>query len=490
MREAMNAGIYKGMSISKAAEIHGVPRTTLNDHVLGKVLPGAKCGAPTVLSTSEEQDLVDFLIKSASIGCGRTRKEVVDIVSSMLSRRDQKQRSVTNGWWAKFIKRHPVLSLRTPATLSVARANASAKESVNNYFDILEQTLEDNGLSEQPALIYNMDETGFPLDPKPLKTIHVVGEKNPLSLSSGSKAQVTVAACVSAAGQAIPPMIIWARKTMRPELAVGEIAGTLYGLSEKGWMDSRLFHMWFRRHFLRYAPATRPLLLLLDGHTSHYCPDTINLAAEQGVIIFTLPPNTTHLTQPLDKGVFGPFKQHWRRVCHDFQISHPGQVVNHYNFCRLFSKAWVESMTAVNITAGFQTTGIYPINREAVMPEGCLTHIEDNSLKPLPRFTPLKHCTAQGSLSGAVEESLTSSSYSPSEDSWFPRRQNALVNIVDLKTPQFKTQPVRLPDASDRVLTSLECRKKIQEKQRNKEALLHAKELRKQQKRFKECIQV
>ena len=53
MREAMNAVIYQGMNISKAAEMHGVPRTTLNDHVLGKVLPGAKCGAPTVLSTSK-----------------------------------------------------------------------------------------------------------------------------------------------------------------------------------------------------------------------------------------------------------------------------------------------------------------------------------------------------------------------------------------------------------------------------------------------------
>ena len=89
MREAMNAVIYQGMSISKAAEMHGVPRTTLNDHVLGKVLPGAKCGAPTVLSTSEEQDLVDFLIKSASIGCGQTRKVVVDIVSCMLSNRPE-----------------------------------------------------------------------------------------------------------------------------------------------------------------------------------------------------------------------------------------------------------------------------------------------------------------------------------------------------------------------------------------------------------------
>ena len=373
MREAMNAVIYQGMSISKAAEMHGVPRTTLSDHVQGKVLPGAKCGAPTVLSLSEEQDLVEFLIRSASIGCERTRKEVINIVSCMLSNRDEKRQPVTNGWWDKFFKRHPVLSMRIPATLSVARANALKRESINNYFDILEKTLEDSDLCEQPALIYNMDETGFPLDPKPLKTIHIRGDKNPSSLSSGSKAQVTVVACVSGAGQALPPMIIWARKTMKPELAIGEIPGTIYGLSEKGWMDSRLFHLWFKRHFLRYVPATRPILLLLDGHSSHYCPDAINLAAEQGVIIFTLPPNTTHLTQPLDKGVFGPFKQHWRRVCHDFQISHPGQVVNSYNFCQLFSKAWVESMTAVNITAGFQTTGIYPINREAVMQEGCLT---------------------------------------------------------------------------------------------------------------------
>ena len=66
---------YQHQQAVQVAEMHGVPRTTLNDHVLGKVLPGAKYGAPTVLSTSEEQDLVDFLIKSASIGCGRTRKD-------------------------------------------------------------------------------------------------------------------------------------------------------------------------------------------------------------------------------------------------------------------------------------------------------------------------------------------------------------------------------------------------------------------------------
>ena len=95
------------------------------------------------------------------------------------------------------------------------------------YFEHLESILIETGLSEHPALIFNMDETGFALDPKHSKTVDVRGAKN---------------------------------------------------------------------------------------------------------LIFPLPPNTTHLTQPLDKGVFGSFKTYWRRVCHDFTVTHPGQVVNEYNF--------------------------------------------------------------------------------------------------------------------------------------------------------------
>ncbi len=74
-------------------------------------------------------------------------------------------------------------------------------------------------------------------------------------------------------------------------MATGEIPGTHYGFSENGWTNSILFE------FMRYAPASRPLILFMDGHSSHYFPETITLAAENGIIIFTLPPNTTHLTQ-------------------------------------------------------------------------------------------------------------------------------------------------------------------------------------------------
>ena len=56
MREALDA-IHEGMSISKASTMYGIPRTTLNDHKLGKVKPGVKAGPPPLLSTVEEDDL-------------------------------------------------------------------------------------------------------------------------------------------------------------------------------------------------------------------------------------------------------------------------------------------------------------------------------------------------------------------------------------------------------------------------------------------------
>ena len=111
--------------------------------------------------------------------------------------------------------------------------------------------------------------------------------------SSGDRGQITVLGCVSDGGQIIPPMVIWNRKTVPAQLAQMKCLGTIYGLSTKGWTDQKLFDLWFRKHFLWYAPTDHPLLLLLDGHSSHNCPDTIKLAAE-GVTVFTIPPHSSH----------------------------------------------------------------------------------------------------------------------------------------------------------------------------------------------------
>ena len=52
----------------------------------------------------------------------------------------------------------------------------------------------------------------------------------------------------------------------------------------------------------------------LDGHSSHFNPEAIAVAAKEKIAIFCRPPHTTHIAQPLDVSFFfGPLKQHWAR---------------------------------------------------------------------------------------------------------------------------------------------------------------------------------
>ena len=106
----------------------------------------------------------------------------------------------------------------------------------------------------------------------------------------------------------ISSLVVFDKKFLKPEYTHGEVPA--YALSDSGWINAKIFDDWFHNHFLCYAPPVRPILLMLDGHSAHYNPSIIEAAAEEGVIIFCLPPHTTHLTQPLDKGCFAPLKSY------------------------------------------------------------------------------------------------------------------------------------------------------------------------------------
>ena len=149
----------------------------------------------------------------------------------------------------------------------------------NKYFDLLEQTFFENNISDFPGQIFNCDKTGLPLDHTPSSVVAVRGQKHPRAVTSGNKRHISVLACCNAAGYVIPPLVIFARKGLNPQLTDGEVPGTMYGLSEKGWMDSDIFENWFTHHFLAHIPSTRPILLLLDGHSTHYNPAFIKKAA-------------------------------------------------------------------------------------------------------------------------------------------------------------------------------------------------------------------
>ena len=109
------------------------------------------------------------------------------------------------------------------------------------------------------------------------------------------------------------------------------------------------------------------MLLLMDGHSSHYNLEAVTMAKENCVILFTLVPHITHKMQPLDTAVYAPLKTHWQYVCHHYLQSHPGKVITKYHFNQLFSEAWLKTMTPANIVSGFRSCGVYPFNPKAVL---------------------------------------------------------------------------------------------------------------------------
>jgi hypothetical protein len=174
--------------------------------------------------------------------------------------------------------------------------DAVNEQTLNQYFDLLEDTLKEHNLLNSPSRIYNVDETGIPLDPRPPNIVTRRGIKKVRNRVTGRKGQVTVVGCGNAMGQVIPPIIIFDAKKLNHNWTIDEVPGTKYGLSDKGWITTELFEGWLIEHFLEYAVPQCPVFLLLDGHSTHYQPAVIRLAREKEVIILCLPPHITHET--------------------------------------------------------------------------------------------------------------------------------------------------------------------------------------------------
>ena len=185
-RKQIDACTREGIAIREAAIRFGVPKSTLGDRISGRVLVGSTSGPKPYLNIEEEGELVRFLLRCSAIGYPKSRQEVLAIVTRMLERKGIGA-CVTSGWWQCFCRRHPNLTLRAPASLSKARHNASDPEIVKRYFDLLEQTMVENDLLDKPGQIFNVDESGMPLNPKPVKCMFNRGIKDPLVPSSGDK---------------------------------------------------------------------------------------------------------------------------------------------------------------------------------------------------------------------------------------------------------------------------------------------------------------
>ena len=87
------------------------------------------------------------------------------------------------------------------------------------------------------------------------------------------------------------------------------------------------------------------------------------MAKSNGVTILTLPPHSSHKTQPLDVGVFKPFNYFYNATMDSWMMSHPGQPVTIYDVGAFIGEAYQKAMTPMTITNSFRKAGIFPFDR-------------------------------------------------------------------------------------------------------------------------------
>lgn len=210
-----------------------------------------------------------------------------------------------------------------------------------------------------------MDETG--ITTVQAKCPKVYGAKGAKKVGSAISAErgrtITGVFCASAAGNYIPPMLIYPRKRMPATLQKNGPMGALYRCSKNGWTNSELFLDWLSHMAKHSKPtATDPILLVLDNHSSHISISAYNFCRENNIHMVSLPPHTSDHLQPLDLTFFSPLKNALYRE-YDLYLSTTGhQKITEYDIAELLNKAYMKVATMEKCVSGFRTAGICPLD--------------------------------------------------------------------------------------------------------------------------------
>jgi hypothetical protein len=373
--EAALADVRAGkVSKRKAENVYGVPRKTLTRHLKGMVQkPGQLGRFSIVLGDNFETVLVDHAITLQQRMFGMTTTDIrqlaFDVAESMKLAHPFKNKKAGKEWLRCFLRRHPELSIRSPEPTSICRAIGFNQPSVKRFFDAYKAELLKSTFDA--SRIYNMDETGLTVVHRPQKVLAKRGQKQVGKMVSGEKGQtVTVICAFSASGHYVPPALIYKRKRMTNVLLNGSPAGTVGYSSENGWTNNEIFVKWLE-HFSKYVKPSKdiPVILILDGHGSHKTLSAIEYARDNGIVMISLPPHTTHELQPLDLTFFGPLKARYNAECDKWMVNHPGQRISQFDLAELFGAAYVKAANVEKSVNGFNAPGIWPFNPDKISPE-------------------------------------------------------------------------------------------------------------------------
>jgi len=291
----------KKLSYREASMKYGVSTATISRKIYNKNMKdhvGQK-----VLTALEENCIIDALLYASDWGFPFEKEDVKMLVKSYLDRAGKALKPFKNNlpgdiWYKNFIKRHST-ALKSRLWENIKRSRAAvSRKVVNEYFDNLEMS--QAGIP--PQTIINYDETNFVDDPGRIKVSVRKNSKHADNIMDSTKSATSVMFAVDAAGSMLPLYVVYKSSQLWDSWTTGGPEKCRYNRTQSGWFDQCIFEDWFITivipHFRRMEGDK---VVIGDNLASHMSIKIIQLCKENNIKFIFLPPNSTHLTQPLDQ---------------------------------------------------------------------------------------------------------------------------------------------------------------------------------------------
>ncbi|KAH9186261.1 hypothetical protein AeNC1_011763 [Aphanomyces euteiches] len=351
-------------TIRTAAVKYNIPQRTLRYHV-SKVKTNSatrkSMGPDPILPLWCETDLVTWILVMEKDGHPLSCPVIIERATEMLERVQEYSRptKLTTGWYQRFLSRHREIKTVKANVITKPRQSIDETTIDNFYKELLEAM---KNVDMDPSRVFNMDETSFTPSSTAKKVVVHRSTKQVYVEEPSASSHVTIVACVGADGTKIPPLFVLPGN--RVSIAFCDsltLPGAAVTTSDKGWTNSFICRKLLSM-LDKAIPSNRkrPILLIVDGCSSHYSTHIYEESQRLGILLLFLPSNSTHLFQPLDVTLFRPFKQAVRREITDEMWWGDSNTILKHEAISISCRVWAHSTKASSITNGFFCTGLFP----------------------------------------------------------------------------------------------------------------------------------
>ncbi|EGU77976.1 hypothetical protein FOXB_11511 [Fusarium oxysporum f. sp. conglutinans Fo5176] len=369
-RRNRNTKESKPLTVRNAAERFKTSKSAVGRHLKSMKLYGKpdfsdnSRGRPRNLDEAEEKAVIAYIMWLERSGFPCNQQLIEEAANELRASRTPPAAPVGDGWYRRFLQDNPQLQKKKLVrAFDRERAGFEAGDiaDLEQFYANLGVVVEERDI--EASQMFNADECGIRIGAL-RERLEVIIIKKMLNakhedVSFSNRESTTMLGCANAAGFMIPPLMVF--KTWPTESwDVEDLDEAIrFARSESGFSNAEISMDWIR-HFNRNSfectakaqsrgitftdwfgcdefmrdpdipdviwkqpyferPEKERIwrLLVIDGFTGKTSLEFMDYCLRFDIEIFILPPHSTHLTQPLDVGVFQLLKNaHQRRLRH------------------------------------------------------------------------------------------------------------------------------------------------------------------------------